>query len=85
MSITEQRDMKYASCRTRAEQAILSKYPQYKQLNIIRQGSGYAEKDLVSMNAFIDAVRARCDEYEAEIESADDPGSIVIDYSDIQP
>lgn len=53
-------------------------YPPHKQLNILRQGSGYGPVELEQMSVFIDAVRARCDEYE----SADNP---VIDYSDIVP
>ena len=79
------KNIKITSAKMLANWAISGVYPEYKQINIIRQGSGYTQQDLVSMNAFIDAVRARCDKYEAEIESADDPGSIVIDYSDIQP
>ena len=85
MNITEQRDMMLASCKMKTEQVIYGAYPGYKQLNIIRQGSGYTQQDIVSMNAFIDAVRARCDHYEAVISAAEDPSEIIIDYSDIKP
>ena len=78
-------ERKMLSAKTRCEQRILTEYPTYRQLNIIRQGSGYAKKDLNKMNSFIDAVRARCDKYEAEIKVSKDPESIKIDYDDIKP
>ena len=53
-------------------------YPQHKRENLIDLADGYSEQDRAQFRAFRDAVRARCDEYEA----AESP---VIDYSDITP
>jgi len=53
-------------------------YPQHRRENILDLANGYTEQDRAAFRAFRDAVRARCDEYEA----ADNP---VIDYSNITP
>lgn len=60
-----------------AEYRIQQFYPAYKQRNAAL-GIGFTEQQTAQMVAFINAVRARCDEYEA----AEDP---TIDYSDIAP
>ena len=56
---------------------IESYYAAYKQRNAAL-GIGFTAGQVAAMVAFINAVRARCDEYEA----AESP---VIDYSDITP
>lgn len=53
-------------------------YPITKQLNIGRMGWGYTVLDKTKMDTFIDAVRARCKQYE----QAQNP---TIDYSDMEP
>lgn len=44
-----------------ASHLIVSRYPEYKQLNIIREGG----PALATMSAFIDAIRAKSNEIEA--------------------
>lgn len=56
---------------------IISYYSDIKQRNAAL-GIGFTPEQTAQMVAFINAVRARCDEYEA----AENP---VIDYSDITP
>ena len=56
---------------------IISFYNDIKQRNAAL-GIGFTAGQVTQMVNFINAVRARCDEYEA----ADNP---VIDYSDITP
>jgi len=63
--------------KSEAAQHIYKYYPHYKQQNAAL-GIGFTEEQKAQMVAFINAVRARCDEYEA----AENP---VIDYSDITP
>lgn len=53
-------------------------YPPHRRENILDLAEGYTEQDRTQFRVFRDAVRARCDEYEA----AESP---VIDYSDITP
>lgn len=60
-----------------AGQHILKYYPAHKQRNAAL-GIGFTEEQKAQLVAFISAVKARCDEYEA----AENP---VIDYSDILP
>jgi hypothetical protein len=57
-------------------------YALYRQINISRLAQGYTQADLDTMSVFIDAVRDRCHQYEAEIQAGQTP---VIDYSDITP
>lgn len=56
---------------------IISYYSDIKQRNAAL-GIGFTPEQTAQMVAFINAVRARCDEYEAN-DKAD------IDYSDIKP
>ena len=60
-----------------ASNYISKNYSAYKQRNAAL-GIGFTEEQRAKMVAFINAVRARCDEYEA----AESPQ---IDYSDITP
>jgi CRISPR/Cas system CSM-associated protein Csm2 small subunit len=57
-------------------------YALYRQINISRLAQGYTQADLNTMSVFIDAVRDRCHQYEAEIQAGQTP---VIDYTDITP
>lgn len=57
-------------------------YALYRQINISRLAQGYTQVDLDKMAAFIDAVRDRCHQYEAEIDAGQTPD---INYSDILP
>ncbi len=66
------------TARRLANQRIEQFYPQHRRENILDLADGYTEQDRAQFRAFRDAVRARCDEYEA----AENP---VIDYSDILP
>jgi len=66
----------------KANQHIESYYALYRQINISRLAQGYTQSDLTTMSTFIDAVRARCHQYEADIEDNQIPE---IDYSDINP
>ena len=66
----------------KANQHIESHYALYRQINISRLAQGYTQSDLNTMSTFIDAVRARCHQYEADIENNQIPE---IDYSDINP
>ena len=85
MSLESQRDKKIASCKQLAGWRIVSEYPDYKQRNIDAGRRGKTQFDRDKMNTFIEAVGDRCDSFEAQINASDDPGSIVIDYSDIKP
>lgn len=67
--------------RREAGQHILFYYPDYKQRNAAL-GIGFTAEQTAQMVTFINAVRARCDEYEAAIEAGQTP---VIDYLDITP
>lgn len=66
----------------KANQHIESNYALYRQINIARLAQGYTQSDLTTMSTFIDAVRARCHQYEDDIENNQIPE---IDYSDINP
>lgn len=57
-------------------------YALYRQINISRLAQGYTQADLDKMATFIDAVRDRCHQYEAEIDAGQTPD---INYSDIVP
>jgi hypothetical protein len=57
-------------------------YALYRQINISRLAQDYTQADLDKMSTFIDAVRDRCHQYEAEIQAGQTP---VIDYTDITP
>lgn len=57
-------------------------YQLYKQINLISLASGYTQQDLDTFTAFRDAVRARCDQYESDIDNEQTP---IIDFSDIVP
>jgi hypothetical protein len=57
-------------------------YALYRQINISRLAQGYTQADLDTMSVFIDAVRDRCHQYEADIQAGQTP---TIDYSDITP
>jgi hypothetical protein len=61
---------------------IVSQYNDIKQINILDLAQGYTEADRTTFRTFRDAVRTRCDEYEAQIDQGQSP---VIDYSDIVP
>lgn len=65
------------SAKREAGNHIYKYYPPYKQQNAAL-GIGFSSEQTAQMVAFINAVRARCDEYEA----AENP---VIDYGDITP
>lgn len=57
-----------------------------KQLNITRQGFGYTALDLAKMSAFIDAVRAKSNELEAQSNGQVDQFETVLSwYSAITP
>lgn len=57
-------------------------YLLYRQINITRLAQGYTQADLDKMSTFIDAVRDRCHQYEADIDAGQ---TLDIDYSDIVP
>ena len=57
-------------------------YALYRQINITRLAQGYTQADLDKMSTFIDAVRDRCHQYEADIDAGQTP---TIDYTDITP
>ena len=57
-------------------------YALYRQINISRLAQGYTQADLDKMSVFIDAVRDRCHQYEAEIDAGQTPA---MNYSDIVP
>jgi len=61
-------------------------YKQYKRENILAQRSGYSIIDLTKMNAFIDAVRAKSNELEAQADGQVEQFETVLSwYSAITP
>lgn len=67
-------DRKIFECKRKATEHIFSFYPQHKQINAALG----ITNDAATIADFISRVKARCDEYEAAVDS-------VIDYSDIAP
>lgn len=71
---------------------ITARYPEQRQANIARLGlkfgpddlpaGNYSESDRSEMFAFIDAVRSRCHEYQAQI-AASETQMPDIDYTDL--
>jgi len=61
-------------------------YKQYKRENIMAQRSGYTPLDLTTMNSFIDQVRAKSNELEAQSNGQVDQFETVLSwYSAITP
>lgn len=61
-------------------------FKQHKRENIMALRSGYTQTDLDSLNQFIDAVRARSEELEAQADGLTDQfESVVAQFSDITP
>lgn len=56
---------KIALLKSNASQAILSVYPEYKQLNLQKWSDfGYTEQDYKNMVIYINSVRTRCNAFE---------------------
>ena len=84
MSIENIRSKMIESCKISATNHINDTIAPHRRENISLWGSGYGvTKD--QLGAFVLSVTTACDHYEAVIESADEPESIIIDYSDITP
>lgn len=60
-----------------ANETIVSSYPLYKQLNIIRGAFPYTEADKTTMEAFIDGIRTLTDEIETLINLANTSEDVV--------
>lgn len=76
-------------CKVEASERITKFYPLWKQANAANL-IGFDANEKTAMISFIDAVRARCDQYETSISGASNEASVTaicesIDYSDITP